>query len=91
MSTYLKDPDAVLDYQVDWSAWLASGETISTHTVTADDGITVDSSSITDDSTTVTAWVSGGTAGRKYRVTYHITTSEGREEDRTIRLWVQQR
>jgi hypothetical protein len=26
--TWIKDPDAVLDYTVDWSAWLESGDTI---------------------------------------------------------------
>lgn len=91
MSTYLKDPDAVLDYQVDWSSWLAEGETLSDHTITADDGITVDSSNITDSNTTVTAWLSGGTAGRKYKVVYRITTTEGRTDDRTISLVVRNR
>ena len=31
MTTFLKDPDAVLDYSVDWSKWLA-GDQIETST-----------------------------------------------------------
>ena len=31
---FTKDPDAVLDYEFDWSAWLGT-DTIATHTVTA--------------------------------------------------------
>jgi len=29
MSIFSKDPDAVLDYSFDWSAWLGGSETIS--------------------------------------------------------------
>lgn len=81
-----KKPDAVLDYKVDLapltngradavSDWLAAGETIATATVTSDTGITIDSSSITDSSTTVTIWLSGGTIYENYDVQAEITTS----------------
>ena len=83
-SSFLKDPDAVLDYMFDWSSWLQSGETISTSTMTASTGITVDSDVAT--TTTTTVWLSGGTAGETYEVTNHITTSNSRAEDRTITI-----
>ena len=35
--TFTKDPDAVLDYSVDWSLWLA-GDTISSSEWLLDDG-----------------------------------------------------
>jgi hypothetical protein len=100
--TMIKDPDAVLDYKFDWapltngvsgaaSDWLQSGETISDHTITATTGITVDSSSITDSNTSVTVWLSGGTAGTDYSIVCHITTSAEREDDRTIFIRVEQR
>lgn len=79
---FQKDPQAVLDYQWDWSAWLAAGDTIVSHTVTAAAGLTVDSSSHTG--TAVTAWLSGGTEGVMYPVTCHIVTAAGREDDRTL-------
>lgn len=81
---YLKDPDAVLDYAFDWSAWLASGETITDHTITAETGITVDSSS--ESLGKVTVWLSGGTAGEWYTVACLIETSAGRIDERT--MWV---
>ena len=99
-SSFVKDPDAVLDYKWDFAAstngsgdsdWLASGETISSHTVTADTGLTVDSSSITDTNTSVTAWLSGGTAGTDYGVTCQIVTSASRTDDRTITIKCQER
>ena len=80
----LKDPSAVLDYAFDWTEWLATGETITDHTITADTGITVDSS--TEDDGIVTVWLSGGTAGINYKVACLITTSAGRTDERTI--WI---
>ena len=80
----LKDPSAVLDYVFDWTEWLATGETITDHTITPDTGITVDSS--TEDTGKVTVWLSGGTAGINYKVACLITTTEGRTDERTI--WI---
>ena len=81
---YLKDPSAVLDWLFDWTDWLATEETIITHTITADAGITVDGSD--ENAGIVTVWLSGGTAGEKYKVACLITTSAGRTDERTI--WI---
>lgn len=81
----IKDPEAVLDYAVDWgSQWLGVDViAASSWSVSGPDGdLVVDTSSFTDDIATV--WLSGGTLGGKYAVINHITTSEGREDDRTI-------
>lgn len=97
-----KDPDAVLDYVFDWAAltngtgssdWLAAGETIDSYTVTvaADDDIVIDSDSATDGDTSVTVWLSGGTVGNVQRVTCHVVTSAGREDDRSILIPIQER
>ena len=86
---YLKDPSAVLDYVFDWTEWLATGETITDHTITADTGITVDSSTESDGK--VTVWLSGGTAGQNYKVACKITTSAGRTDERTIWIKVVER
>jgi len=84
----LKDPDATLDYKWDWAAWL-DGDTITDATVTATTGITVDS--IAHDATTVTVWASGGTDGSTYDLVCHVTTTGGREDDRTLSLRVTER
>jgi hypothetical protein len=83
-----KDPNAVLDYQFDWSDWLADGDTLSASTWTPASGITVDSSART--TTTATVWLSGGTAGQVYEVVNHVTTVDGRQDDRTLRVRVRQ-
>lgn len=87
--TYVKDPEAVLDYPFDWSSWLKPGETITTSTFTVSAGLALDSSSNTLSS--ATAWLSGGAAGTPYQVTNHIVTSAGRADDRSITIRVQNR
>lgn len=100
--TFIKDPDAVLDYKFDFagltngasdadSDWLESGETISSHTVTVSAGLTKDSDSATDTDTSVTVWLSGGTAGSDYECTCQVVTSNGRTDDRTISIQVRDR
>lgn len=88
VSRFLKDPDAVLDYQIDWEDWL-DGDTISSSSWTVADGIT----EVTDTNTTTTAtiWLSGGTDGASYNVVNRIVTAGGRTEDRTITIVCQER
>jgi len=89
--SFTKDPDAVLDYRFDWSDWLETGDTIATRTITASTGITVDSSSITDSSTSVTVWLSGGTVGATYDIACLIVTSASRTDERTVSVRVLER
>lgn len=85
LASYLKDPDALLDYVIDWSAWLG-GDTINTSAWAADSGITVSSS--TNTTLTATVWLSGGTELSSYKVRNRITTTAGRTDDRTIEITV---
>jgi hypothetical protein len=93
MALYIKDPNAVLDFAFDWndstSPWLATNETISSHTVTVETGITKDSDS--EAAGKVTVWLSGGTAGTTYNVACRIVTSASRTDERTIKIRVLQR
>ena len=84
-----KDPDAVMDYEIDWSLWLGT-DTIVASTWTIDDGIT-EHASTTFDTTSTTLWLSGGTVGTTYNAINHITTQSGREEDQTIRIRLKQK
>jgi hypothetical protein len=88
---FTKDPDAVLDFAFDWSSWLATGETISSHTVTVETGITKDSDS--ESSGVVTVWLSGGSVGERYDVECEITTntSPSRKDERTMIIKVEER
>jgi hypothetical protein len=87
MTIFAKDPNAVLDYQFNWAGWLTGSETIASHTIVAETGITVASSSGT--TTAVTVWLSGGTVKNNYNVTCRIVTSAGRTDDRTAVIIVE--
>ena len=80
-NVFEKDPEAVLDYQVDWSNWLDE-DTIATSVWVAQTGLTVDSD--TETTTTATAIVSGGTAGSTYTLENKITTAGGLTDERTL-------
>lgn len=80
-----KDPDEVLDYQVDWSARLGD-DTIATSafTLEQDAGLTIDNKS--NGSKTATVWLSGGTNGETGWLLNRITTAGGRTFDEVIQL-----
>lgn len=88
LDTFTKDPDAILDYQWDWADWLGA-DTITAATVTAPTGITLDTS--TNTTTTVTAWLSGGTTDADYSVACLVETAGGRTDERTIKIQVRER
>lgn len=83
-----KDPDALLDYTFDWTAYLAAlfNDTIASVLWTVDSvsGIAVASQSYT--ATTATAWVSGGILNSNAVLSCKITTSAGRIDERLAQL-----
>lgn len=87
-ASFTKDPNAVLDYQVDWAAWLGA-DTISTSTWTVPAGLTAGTASNT--TTTATVFLSGGTDGASYTVSNRIVTAGGRTDDRSFVLKVRQK
>lgn len=88
--TILKDPNAVLDYIIDWTTWLDDvPDTISSASVVTPVGITCNSSSISGKM--VIMWISGGTAGVTYQVACRIVTVGGRTDDRSIYLKIVER
>lgn len=87
MATYKKDPNATVDFKVDWTAWLLPvGDAIASVTWIPSTGITVVSSSFTVNS--ATAFISGGTEGETATLTCRITTSSTppRIDDRTLNI-----
>lgn len=91
-----KDPDEFLDYQLDWSARLASGETISTSTWTFDAGnadaaLIKSLPSIGSPATTTKIWLDVGTLGLTYKLINSVVTSGSREMDQTVRIRIRTR
>lgn len=91
------DPDSRLDYSLDWSEWLSSGDTLSTSTWTVStitgDTAPLDVESVNTNTQTgiTTAIISGGTAGNTYTVKCAVETGSGLIDERTFRLIVRDR
>ena len=87
---FTKDPQAVLDYTVDWTKWLDEvGDAIETSVWIVPTGLT----KVTETNTSklATVWLSGGTVGTNDTVTNRITTVGGRTDDRSITIRVRER
>lgn len=88
--TFIKDPQAVLDFNMDWSSWLTTADNISTFTISADSTAIV-ISTYAEASNTITTWLSGGTLGEKYLVKVRVVTDASRTDERSFRVIVRNR
>ena len=81
--SFTKDPNATLDYKVDWTRWLST-DTILTSSWAVPAGLT----NVSDSNTTTSATIvlSSGTQGTTYEVINSITTAGGFADDRTIKI-----
>ena len=93
MTFLLKDPEASLDYAVDWGSQYLDADTLaaSSWSVVPDEagGLAVAASQF--DARIATVQVGGGIAGRIYRLINHVTTASGLEDSRSIMLRVEKR
>lgn len=81
-----KDKDSFLDYSLDWSDWIAEGDSILSSVWSSDAGVTLSSATIFGAMTTT--WVQGGAIGTWYAITNTVTSALGRIDQRTIRLLI---
>jgi len=75
MDIFEKDSDALLDYYIDWTAWVTTGDTISASSwaiVDTSPDLTIEYE--TYDGLVTAVWVSGGVVGKTYTLTNTITT-----------------
>jgi len=90
----LKDPNAILDYPIDWNSWLAGiSATYSIHAVSKTGSIIIDSDSHLNG--VVTVIISGGTVGETASFTIRMTATVAgggiRVDDRTFYLEIVER
>jgi hypothetical protein len=82
VASYLQDASAVLDYRIDWSAFIEDDPIIASTWTVDPAGLATSLPSFTTSTTTV--WLSGGVKGEFYTITNHITTQGGRQDSRYI-------
>jgi len=88
LDTWTKTPRERMDYDVSFVDWLQSENdapaAVSPLTVTAEPGITVESSSLSDGVAKV--WLSGGLNGQSYRVALLLATQGGRVKEAEFQI-----
>lgn len=95
LGKFIKQPTEVLDYEFDFSAWLADRtDAISTFTVTSDPQ-TVGAANMTLSNKTTSQGVvrffaSGGTDAVKYKITCTVTTTGGRTKQAELLITVKE-
>lgn len=88
LGSYTKQPADNLDYDIDFSEFLADGDTLVSSgdppvpspldvTVTPS-GLTLGPTFVINDGSVIKQWLSGGTAGAKYKITITATSNSGR-------------
>ena len=91
-----KDPDSIVDYGRKWVDWLSESDSIIAsqwiiETTESPITLSIDSSGIDSNGDATFCWLSGGLVGMIYKLTNRITTNDGRTEDRTGILRVQEK
>lgn len=89
LDKFPKQPGDTEDFDISFEDYLlARDDTIDSHEVTVPDGINVVSSAVVGG--VVKLWVSGGTNGKKYRITVTVTTTGGRIKNAEIDIEVRE-
>ena len=83
IGSFTKQPGDILDYDVDYSAWLIEGDAVSASTVLIEllagqSPGTLAVSGKNNLTSRVKLWLTGGANGDSYKVTVTMTSTEGR-------------
>lgn len=90
LGTKQKSPADVLDYDISFAAWIATGDTITTVTteVIPQGQLAVDSVQVS--SPIVKTWVSGGEDGSTYEIKVTTSTQGGRVKEESFKIRVKE-
>lgn len=89
LGNFTKQPIDVLDYDIDYSQWLTTGDNVEGVNVAVEpSGLTVDNTFINDPR--VKIYLSDGTDGTTYKITVTMTTADGRVKQDEFKLKVKE-
>lgn len=75
-----------LDWVIQFTDWMATGDTIVSADVPVSTGLTVDA--VVEDGATVRLWLEGGEPGVSYLLRLKITTADGRVLNECVKVRV---
>lgn len=84
-----QDSSANIDYSIDWSDWLASGDTIASSSWTVDDGspVALTNATVSGGSIT-TVWIACAEPGRFYSIKNFVSSTDGYSDARYLRIYI---
>ena len=88
MNLFQKQPADKLDYDLDFSDWMATDDTLTGAVATSSVPDELIIESVTISGQTVKVWISGGTSGTTYKVTATVTSSQGRIKELDFKIRV---
>lgn len=92
---FVKDPDALLDFKVDWGDWLETDQIVSALAFTDAvasaqvSGLRIATMMVSASSAIVT-WLSAGVLDNEYSVTVRVWTSAGRRNDESFTVAIEE-
>lgn len=92
LATFEKQPADVMDYDIDYTQWLPSTDSVASvsYTVTPSGALAVNSALVIENGTRVKLWVSGGTNASTYKAEVTVTTVLGRIKQDEVRFRVKE-
>lgn len=93
MTMIVKDPDSRIDVEFDWTSACPDGRAMAASgwTVTPDEEGGVTAETTWHGLARAAVTLAGGVAGRAYRVTNRVTMSDGRIDERSMTVRVEER
>lgn len=92
LANFKKQPVDVLDYDIDYTAWIPAGDTLLSATAVVDivntGSLVVSSIVVTPLTNIVKLWMSGGNDGITYKVTVTTVTNGGRTKEDELQFTV---
>lgn len=90
LGTFQKQPAELIDYDVDYSEWLTTGDNVQSADVSVlPSGLVIESTFINDPR--IKIWISGGTDKVNYKITVTMTTADGRIKQDEFKINVKDR
>lgn len=87
LETFEKQPADVLDYDIDYTEWLPTNDTLDTvEYVVSPTGLNVETALIINSGTRVKLWVGGGVSGTTHKVEVTVTTVLGRVKQDEVKF-----
>ncbi len=86
MQTFVKEPRDELDYDIDFSAWLPDGDTITTVTHEIDRQGELEIPAVEVHSPFVKVWTRAGVDRTTYKITLVVSTAGGRVKEIEFKL-----